>query len=175
MIIGLVKERPAWEYRVAIIPQTIKQLIDDGYEVYVETGAGERAGFIDEQYIEAGAIILHTAMEVYEKSEFIAKIWAPQEDEYAYLHPNLWILGNFESYKKPERTEIWQKYKINCVALERLPRLSRVQDMPTSNSSPREGRTDAPNNASMRIAFFVILKVFRPLPQGRGGGGLLKS
>ena len=53
MIIGLVKERPAWEYRVAIIPQTIKQLIDDGYEVYVETGAGERAGFIDEQYIDA--------------------------------------------------------------------------------------------------------------------------
>ena len=134
MIIGLVKERPAWEYRVAIIPQTIKQLIDDGYEIYVETGAGERAGFIDEQYIEAGASILHTAMDVYEKSEFIAKIWAPQEGEYAYLHPDLWILGNFESYKKPERTEIWQKYKINCVALERLPRLSRVQDIDTLSS-----------------------------------------
>lgn len=134
MIIGLVKERPAWEYRVAIVPQTVKQLIAEGYQVYVETGAGERAGFSDEQYAEAGATISHTAMEVYEKSEFMTKIWAPKEEEYAYLHPDLWILGNFESYKKPERTEIWQKYKINCLAFERLPRLSRVQDIDTLSS-----------------------------------------
>lgn len=134
MIVGIVKERPAWEYRVAVVPQTVKQLITDGHTVNIEAGAGERAGFSDEQYREAGANILHTAADVYEKSEFIAKIWAPKENEYVFLHENLWILANFESYKNPERTEIWEKYKINALALERLPRLSRVQDIDTLSS-----------------------------------------
>ena len=133
MIIGLVKERPAWEYRVAVTPQTVEQFVAAGHQVYAETGAGERAGFSNEQYIQAGASLL-SAAEVYEKAEFMPKIWAPNEDEYAYLHPNLCILANFESYKKPERTEIWKKYKITALALERLPRLSRVQDIDTLSS-----------------------------------------
>ena len=133
MIIGFVKERPAWEYRVAVTPQTVEQLVAAGHQVYAETGAGERAGFSNEQYFQAGASLLN-APEVYEKSEFMPKIWAPCEDEYAFLHQNLCILANFESYKKPERTEIWKKYKITTLALERLPRLSRVQDIDTLSS-----------------------------------------
>lgn len=134
MIVGFVKERPAWEYRVAVIPQTVKQLIADGHQVFAEVGAGERAGFSNEQYVNAGATMLNSAEEVYAKSEFMAKIWAPKEDEYAYLHEDLWILAHFESYKHPELLAIWQKYKINALALERLPRLSRVQDIDTLSS-----------------------------------------
>ena len=133
MIIGFVKERPAWEYRVAVTPQTVEQLVAAGHQVYAETGAGESAGFSNELYSHAGAALLNAA-EVYEKAEFMPKIWAPQEDEYAFLHPNLWILANFESYKKPERTAVWKKYKINALAFERLPRLSRVQDIDTLSS-----------------------------------------
>ena len=133
MIVGFVRERPAWEYRVAVVPQTVKQLIADGHQVFAEVGAGERAGFSDEQYISAGAIMLN-AEEVYTKSEFMAKVWAPKEEEYAYLHENLWVLAHFESYKHPELLAIWQKYKINALAFERLPRLSRVQDIDTLSS-----------------------------------------
>ena len=97
MIVGFVRERPAWEYRVAIVPQTVKQLIAGGHQVFAEVGAGERAGFSDEQYINAGAVML-TAEEVYAKAEFMAKIWAPKEEEYDYLHENLWVLAHFESY-----------------------------------------------------------------------------
>ena len=52
MIIGFVKERPAWEYRVAVIPQTVKQLIALGHQVCFENGCGERAGYFDNQYID---------------------------------------------------------------------------------------------------------------------------
>ena len=133
MIVGFVRERPAWEYRVAIVPQTVKQLIAGGHQVFAEVGAGERAGFSDEQYINAGAVML-TAEEVYAKAEFMAKIWAPKEEEYDYLHENLWVLAHFESYKHPELLAFWKKYKIKALALERLPRLSRVQDIDTLSS-----------------------------------------
>lgn len=134
MIIGFVKERPAWEYRVALVPQTVKQLMSDGHQVLMETGAGERAGYSDEQYREAGAILLRQAEEVYKKSELMPKIWAPHEEEYVFLHENLWILAHFDSYKYPERLAIWKKYKINALAFERLPRLPRVQDIDVLSS-----------------------------------------
>ena len=97
MIVGIVKESPAWEYRVAVVPQTVKQLITDGHTVNIETGAGERAGFSDEQYQEAGANILHTAADVYEKSEFIAKIWAPKENEYVFIFSFNTSIDSFDS------------------------------------------------------------------------------
>lgn len=134
MIIGFVKERPAWEYRVAVVPQTVKQLVALGHQVCFENGCGERAGYFDNQYIEAGAQQLRNAEAVYAKSELMIKVWAPQEEEYGFLHEGLWIVANFESYKKPERLKIWEKYKINALAIERVPRLSRVQDIDTLSS-----------------------------------------
>lgn len=129
MNIGFVKERPAWEYRVALVPQTVKRFLSEGHQVYMEEGAGERAGYANDQYCSAGAILLHHAEEVYKQAEFLPKIWAPQEEEYAFLHENLWVLAHFDSYKYPERLHVWKKYKINALAMERLPRLSRVQDI----------------------------------------------
>ncbi len=134
MIIGFVKERPAWEYRVAVVPQTVKQLIALGHQVCFENGCGERAGYFDNQYIEAGAQQLRNAAAVYAKSDLIIKIWAPHEEEYGFLHEKLWIVANFESYKRPERLKIWKKYKINALAIERVPRLSRIQDIDTLSS-----------------------------------------
>lgn len=128
MIIGFVKELPQWEYRTALIPETVRRLRENGYEVIGESGAGVRAGYADETYRDAGAE-LYGYREVWRCADMMLKIWAPSESEEKYLREGLWIAANFESTKYPERISVWKRRKIKALALERLPRLSRVQDL----------------------------------------------
>ncbi len=128
MIIGTLKEKPSWEHRVALVPQSVRQLIVAGHTVLVEKNAGASAGYEVAQYEEAGAKIM-SAEEIYKQSEVIAKIWAPMPEEYKFLQAGQMIIANFESWQYPERTDCWKEHKIKAVALERLPRLSRVQDI----------------------------------------------
>lgn len=57
MIIGVIREQSPGETRVAATPATVKQLAKLGYEVVVETGAGELSSFTDQAYVDAGATI----------------------------------------------------------------------------------------------------------------------
>jgi len=133
MIVGFVKEQPQWEKRVALVPEVVHRLKGNGHVVIGERGAGERAGYTDEMYKEAGAE-LTSSREVYAQAELVAKIWAPAENEEKYLTAGQWIAADFESLKYPERLEVWQRKKIKALALERLPRLSRVQDIDVLSS-----------------------------------------
>ena len=129
MIIGFVAEKWEWEYRVALVPQTVHLLTKMGHEVYFEKNAGIKAGFSDEDYIKNGAKLFTDATNVYKKSEIIVKINAPVKQEYKYLHKDLWIIANFSNMSKDEQLSIIKKYKVKIVALDQLPRLSRVQDI----------------------------------------------
>lgn len=85
MKIGTTKELKNHEYRVGITPDNAAAFVADGHVVYVETKAGEGAGFSDEMYKAAGAVILNTPGEVFEKSEMIIKVKEPEPCEYMYL------------------------------------------------------------------------------------------
>jgi len=101
MIVGTTKELKNHEYRVGLTPDCAAVLVAHGHQVYVETRAGEGAGFSDEDYRKAGAVVLGTAAEVYEKCDMIIKVKEPEPCEYnllregqilfTYLHlaPNL--------------------------------------------------------------------------------------
>ena len=82
MIIGTTKELKNHEYRVGLTPDNAAVLIGDGHTVYVETQAGEGAGFSDEMYKEAGAIIMDTPAEVYAACDMIIKVKEPEACEY---------------------------------------------------------------------------------------------
>ena len=69
MIIGTTKELKNHEYRVGLTPDNVSAYVADGHTVYVETHAGEGAGFTDEMYQEAGATILATPAEVFAKAD----------------------------------------------------------------------------------------------------------
>lgn len=85
MIIGTTKELKNHEYRVGITPDNAAAFVADGHTVYVEKSAGEGAGFTEEMYIEAGAVILNTPAEVFEKCDMIIKVKEPEPCEYGYL------------------------------------------------------------------------------------------
>lgn len=88
MIIGVPKEIKANENRVSATPADISDLVQNGHEVLVETGAGEGSGFPDKEYIDAGAEIKETAAEVW-KAKMVIKVKEPIEEEYQYFYDGL--------------------------------------------------------------------------------------
>lgn len=83
MFVGIPKEIKAYENRVAMIPAGVEAFVKAGHTVYIETNAGIGSGFSDEDYIEAGAEILLTPEEVFQKSDMIIKVKEPQPQEYS--------------------------------------------------------------------------------------------
>ena len=69
MHIGVPKEIKNNEYRVAIVPSIVRELIDHGHRVFIETNAGNDVDLSDKDYQEAGATILNSAQEVFEQKK----------------------------------------------------------------------------------------------------------
>jgi alanine dehydrogenase len=91
--VGVVKEVKAAERRVAITPAGVRELVADGHEVLVETGAGLDSGYDDGEYRRLGARMVGTR-EVWRDCELLVKVKEPVESEYEHLRPDL-ILFTF--------------------------------------------------------------------------------
>lgn len=74
MLIGVPKEIKNHEYRVGMTPASVRELIDSGHLVMVETLAGNGIGSSNEDYIAAGAEIVNSASEIYARAELIVKV-----------------------------------------------------------------------------------------------------
>jgi alanine dehydrogenase len=85
MKIGVPKEIKNHEYRVGMVPASVRELTQRGHEVYVETEAGAGIGMHDPDYETAGAQILPTAADVFAQAEMIVKVKEPQAVERAML------------------------------------------------------------------------------------------
>ena len=85
MLIGVPKEVKSHEYRVALVPGSVRELVHHGHSVVVETGAGSGIGFDDPVYESAGAVILPNAADVFAAAELIVKVKEPQPDEVRLL------------------------------------------------------------------------------------------
>ena len=76
MKVGIPKELDAKELRVAATPKTVNRLQKQGFEVFIEKGAGIKANFSDEEFTEAGAKIVGSAKEIYQDSDIALKVQA---------------------------------------------------------------------------------------------------
>ncbi|MEO3430119.1 alanine dehydrogenase [Pelagibius sp. CAU 1746] len=85
MLVGVPKEVKNHEYRVGLVPSSVRELVHHGHKVMVETGAGAGIGFTDADYQAAGAEIAADAESVFTKAEMIVKVKEPQPAEYARL------------------------------------------------------------------------------------------
>jgi alanine dehydrogenase len=89
MQIGIPKEVKDNEYRVALPPGGVGELVRHGHQVMVETQAGAGSGFTDEEYTKAGAAIGHSAEEVWGRANLVVKVKEPLPGEYPYLRDDL--------------------------------------------------------------------------------------
>ncbi len=85
MIVGVPKEIKNHEYRVGLTPASVRELVDRGLDVVVESGAGVGAGFPNEDYLAIGALIVDAATQVFDRSDLIVKVKEPQPGECAML------------------------------------------------------------------------------------------
>ena len=72
-----MKENRDLDQRIQLGANSVAQLIAHGHQVYIQTGAGEGAGFSDEEYIAAGATIVYSAEEVYKRAKLICRVNTP--------------------------------------------------------------------------------------------------
>ena len=85
MLVGVPKEVKSHEYRVGLVPGSVRELVHHGHKVVVEAGAGAGIGFDDEAYKKAGASIAPTAAVVFGAADMIVKVKEPQPSEIALL------------------------------------------------------------------------------------------
>ena len=88
MLVGVPKEVKDHEYRVAMTPAGVQQLIEYGHDVLIQQSAGEGSRFIDEQYEAVGAKIVPTAADAW-SAEMVVKVKEPVASEYEYLRSDL--------------------------------------------------------------------------------------
>jgi alanine dehydrogenase len=93
MDIGVIRERTAFDRRVALTPAVVRQLKHAGHTVWVETGAGDGAMFRDTDYIRAGGHIAYSPAEVLQRAELVAKIARPSSEELALCRSGMALMA----------------------------------------------------------------------------------
>ena len=159
MIIGTTKELKNHEYRVGLTPDNIASFIARGHTVYVETRAGEGAGFSDDEYRAAGAVVLSTAAEVYAKCEMIVKVKEPEPSEYNLLRKDQILFTYLRLAPNPQLTEELMQRGVKAVAYETI--------------TDREGNLPCLRPMSQVAGRLSIQEGAKYLERSFGGRGLL--
>jgi alanine dehydrogenase len=118
MFIGVPKEIKADEYRVGLIPATIKELTAKGHEVAVETLAGDGAGIGDEEYAAAGAQMVSSPDQIYSRAELIVKVKEPLAAERKKLRRDQIIFTYLHLAPDPEQTRDLMASGVTAIAYE---------------------------------------------------------
>ncbi|MFP4376425.1 MAG: alanine dehydrogenase [Spirochaetales bacterium] len=87
MDIGVPREIKKHEYRIGMTPADVKSYVSHGHALFVEQNAGVGSGYTDEEYVAAGATIVPTASEVFDRAKMIVKVKEPLPEEYDLFQP----------------------------------------------------------------------------------------
>jgi alanine dehydrogenase len=117
-IVGVPTEIKTDEYRVALTPAGVRELVDRGHEVLVQEGAGAGSAIPDAEYVEQGARILPDAEAVFGEAEMIVKVKEPQPVEVAMLRPHHTLFTYLHLAPDPELTRGLMESGATCVAYE---------------------------------------------------------
>ncbi|MDE4060230.1 MULTISPECIES: Re/Si-specific NAD(P)(+) transhydrogenase subunit alpha [Rhodobacterales] len=134
MRIGTPKEVMKGEARVAMTPDSAKQLQKLGYDCAIETGAGQLAGFSDAAYEEAGVEIVKTAAALWKTSDIVAKVRIPTDTELKRMTAGKTLISFFNPGGNEEGLELARSKGANVIAMEMVPRISRAQKMDALSS-----------------------------------------
>jgi alanine dehydrogenase len=118
MLVGVPKEIKDNEYRVGIVPSTVRELAEAGHQVLVETGAGSGAGLPDDDYKVAGAAIVKDADAVYGRAELIVKVKEPLAAERRKLHRGQVLFAYLHLAPDREQTEELMQAGVTAIAYE---------------------------------------------------------
>ena len=134
MKVGIPCEISPNELRVAATPKTIKRLQKQGFEVFIQRNAGNKANFSDKDFEEAGAKLVDTAAEIYGQSDIVLKVKEPAVEEVALMREGLVLLSYLWPAQNQDLLKVLADKKVNAVAMDAIPRISRAQKMDVLSS-----------------------------------------
>ncbi|HMD63325.1 MAG TPA: Re/Si-specific NAD(P)(+) transhydrogenase subunit alpha [Stellaceae bacterium] len=186
MKVAVVKERRAFERRVAASPDTVKRMVGMGLEVVVESGAGEGAWFSDVAFTEAGASIAANEATALSDADIVLKVQRPLIgadaglDELAYLKRGAVLIGLLQPAQNPADIEAYAGAGIAAFAMELVPRITRAQAMDVLSSQANLAGYKAVVDAAaefgrafpMMMTAAGTIKAARLLVMGAGVAGL---
>jgi alanine dehydrogenase len=120
MVVGIPKEIKPAEYRVAILPVGVETLTQAGHKVVVQEGAGVGSGISDDEYVEAGAEIVHSLEDVYLPADMIVKVKEPMPEEYDLTREGLIIFTYFHFAANEGLTREMLTRRAICIAYETI-------------------------------------------------------
>jgi len=120
MIVGVPKEVKEDEYRVAMLPVGVEELVSRGHQVVVQAGAGMGSGLADHDYLQAGAELVASGEEVFAKADLIVKVKEPMRSEFALIRKGQTLFTYFHFAADRELTEAMVVSGASCLAYETL-------------------------------------------------------
>ena len=118
MKIGVPKEIKVHEYRVGLVPAGVRELVDSGHEVVVQSGAGNGIGFDDSHYQAAGALIAQKAEDIFAGADLIVKVKEPQLSECSQLRSGQTLFTYLHLAADLQQTEALLASGVTAIAYE---------------------------------------------------------
>jgi alanine dehydrogenase len=115
VIVGTVRETKTEEYRVALTPEGVADIVHAGHQVLMERGAGVGSNYDDSEYLEAGAEVLDSAAAVYARAELMCEVKEPQPQEYDLLREGQILFTYLHLAAEPEVADALLRSK--CIAI----------------------------------------------------------
>ena len=139
MRIAVPKESAPREQRVALVPESCKKLIQAGYDIAVEAGAGVRAGFADAAYQEMGATVVADPAALLGSADLVLKVNAPAlaaagRDETGWMRGGTIYVGSLMPLRNLDAVRALAAAKITAFSTDAIPRTTRAQSMDTLSS-----------------------------------------
>lgn len=159
MKIGVPKEIKNNEFRVAMTPAGVRDLVASGHQVMVQTGAGLGSGISDAAYEKEGATLVDSASRVWADADMLVKVKEPIAEEYAHFREGLILFAYLHLAAEPELTEALMKHKVTAIAYETV-------QLPTGGLPLLAPMSEVAGRLSAIVGAHSLLKPF-------GGPGLL--
>jgi NAD(P) transhydrogenase subunit alpha len=133
------RETAAGERRVALVPESCKKLIQAGYDIAVESGAGSAAGFLDQSYADINVSLWGDAASVVAEGDIVLKVTAPSELEIARMKPGAIYIGSLMPLRHLHAVRALAARKVTAFSTDAIPRTTRAQSMDTLSSMANLG------------------------------------
>ncbi|MCP5214105.1 MAG: Re/Si-specific NAD(P)(+) transhydrogenase subunit alpha [Pseudomonadales bacterium] len=160
MRIGIPKEIHEGEKKVATTPEVAEQLIKLGFDVAIESNAGQAANFSDDAYRESGVTIVEDTKKLWAESDIIFKVRAPEThpelciDEVELLHEGQTLLSFIWPAQNETLMQRLAEKKVTVLAMDSVPRISRAQKMDALSSLANIGGYRAVVEAAQHFGRF---------------------
>ncbi len=118
LTVGVPTEIKPEEHRVAITPDGVRELLHAGAEVLIEAGAGVNSSIPDDDYARAGATIVPTAAEVWERAGLVCKVKEPLASEFGYFRPGLVLFTYLHLAAYPKVADALLEHGVTGIAYE---------------------------------------------------------